>query len=337
MEGNTNRMMSLNNTKYHLWKGKMKDLLFVKKIHLPVFATQKSKSIETHAGTLWEKIKSLYGSKYGNNKLFLLNSIVSLKFKEDTSLLDHLNEFQGILNQMVKSEKGTKRGREKSISKSKFRYKNVEYHYFYKIGHIQKHCFLWRNENKGKKDHDYNDDRVTTTIGNVLIILRDFELVNLVFDESMWIIDSGATLHVTLRKVFFTSYTSGDFGVLKMGNDGVTKTIGVGDVCFQTNMGVQLWLRGVKHALNVCYNLISMHMLDNGGYDNHFGYEKWKLIESNLVVTKGEKISKLYWTKALVAKDSVNSMDIEASLRHRKLSHISEKWLNYLAKKNMLP
>jgi len=39
----------------------------------------------------------------------------------------------------------------------------------------------------------------------------------------MWIIDTGATLHVTLRKEFFTSYTSSDFGVLKMGNDGVSK------------------------------------------------------------------------------------------------------------------
>ena len=46
-------------------------------------------------------------------------------------------------------------------------------------------------------------------------------------------IDSGATLHVTSRKDFFTSYTPGDFGVLKMGNDGMSKVIGVCDVCLQ--------------------------------------------------------------------------------------------------------
>ena len=54
-------------------------------------------------------------------------------------------------------------------------------------------------------------------------------------------------------------------------------------------------------------------------------------------MAKGEKISKLYWTKALVARDSVNAMDMEASLWHRRLSHISEKGLNCLAKKDMLP
>ncbi|RDY05691.1 hypothetical protein CR513_10436, partial [Mucuna pruriens] len=166
-----------------------------------------------------------------------------------------------------------------------------------------KHCFLWKKENKGKKgkSKEKDDDRVTIATSDDLVILRDFESVNFVSDESMWIIDSGATLHVTSRKEFFTSYIVGDFGVLKMGNDSVTKEI------------------GVKHALHVRFNLISVHMLDDVGYDNHFGHGKWKL------------------TKALVAKDSVNAIDMEASLCHQRLSHISENGLNCLAKKNMLP
>jgi len=152
----------------------------------------------------------------------------------------------------------------------------------------------------------------------------------------MWIIDSGATLHVTPRKEFFTSYTSGDFGVLKMGNDGESKVIGVGDVCLQTNMGVQLLLKGVKHTPDVRFNLISVQLLDDCGYDNHFGSSKWKLTKGNLVMARGEKQSKLYWTKALVAKDNVNAMYMEASLWHRRLGHISEKGLNCLAKKDVL-
>ncbi|RDY14570.1 hypothetical protein CR513_00347, partial [Mucuna pruriens] len=100
---------------------------------------------------------------------------------------------------------------------------------------------------------------------------------------------------------------------LKMGNDGVTKVIDVGDVCLQTNTGMQLWLRGVKHAPDVHFNLIFVHMLDDGGYDNHFGHGKWKL-----------------------TKDSVNVMDMEASLWHQRLNHINEKGLNCLAKKDML-
>ncbi|RDX66784.1 hypothetical protein CR513_54417, partial [Mucuna pruriens] len=86
-----------------------------------------------------------------------------------------------------------------------------------------------KRRTKAKRDDDDNDDRVTIATCDDLIILRDFKSVNLVSDESI-----DATLHVTPMKEFFTSYISGDFGVLKMGN-GVTKVIDVGDVCLQTN------------------------------------------------------------------------------------------------------
>lgn len=118
-----------------------------------------------------------------------------------------------------------------------------------------------------------------------------------------------------------------------MVNDGVSKVIRVGDVCSQTNMGMQLLLRDVKHAPDVRFNFIFMHMLDDYGYDNHFGYGKWKRNKGNLVVARGEKLSKLYWTKALVVRDNVNAIDMGGSLWHRRLSHISEKGMNILAKR----
>ena len=44
MEANFSTMVCLNGTNYHKWKGKMKDLLFVKNLHLPVFADAKPES-----------------------------------------------------------------------------------------------------------------------------------------------------------------------------------------------------------------------------------------------------------------------------------------------------
>ena len=75
---------------------------------------------------------------------------------------------------------------------------------------------------------------MTTATSDDLVFLHDPNSLNLVSDESMWIIDSGARLHVIARKEFFTYYTSGDFRVLKMGNDGVSKAIGVMSVCKPT-------------------------------------------------------------------------------------------------------
>ena len=41
METNTSRMVNLNGSNYHVWKGKMEDLLYVKEYYLPVFTTEK--------------------------------------------------------------------------------------------------------------------------------------------------------------------------------------------------------------------------------------------------------------------------------------------------------
>ncbi|KAH7568362.1 hypothetical protein JRO89_XS07G0281800 [Xanthoceras sorbifolium] len=130
MEAKFSKMISLNGTNYHIWRNKMKDLLFVTKLHLPVFTTVKPDGKtdeewdfeheqvcgfirqyvddnvynhicnEIHARTLWSKLEQLYASKTGNNKLFYLTKLMQLKYKEGTSIADHLNEMQGILDQL---------------------------------------------------------------------------------------------------------------------------------------------------------------------------------------------------------------------------------------------
>ncbi|KAK8589773.1 hypothetical protein V6N12_024164 [Hibiscus sabdariffa] len=155
----------------------MKDLLFVKALHLPVFATQKpdSKSDEK-----WE-----FEHQQGRNK-----------------------ERDG-------------KGRDKSRSKSRSRYKNLECHHCSKKGNIKKYYFKLKRDNKGGGDkHDRNDEEKSERAAITredLLVLFDENLVNLACDETSWVIDIGASIHVTSRRDFFTSYTHGDFGVLKMG------------------------------------------------------------------------------------------------------------------------
>nr|XP_012574906.1 uncharacterized protein LOC105852768 [Cicer arietinum] len=80
-------------------------------------------------------------------------------------------------------KKEQKGGRENSKSKSKSRYKNIKCHYCHRIGHIQKNFFLLKKENKGKKGNKKqrgcDDDRVTTSTSDDLVILRDYESINL--------------------------------------------------------------------------------------------------------------------------------------------------------------
>ena len=107
-------------------------------------------------------------------------------------------------------------------------------------------------------------------------------------------IDYGASFHVTPHSDFFTSYSTGDFGNVKMGNSGGSKIVGIGDICLETNIGSKLVLKDVRHVPDIRLNLISTGRLDDEGFTSYFGESKWKLTKGSLVVARGKKMNTLY-------------------------------------------
>ena len=136
---------------------------------------------------------------------------------------------------------------------------------------------------KKKNDNGDEDDRVATTTLYFLIVY-DSDVVNFACQEASWVIDSGASIHATPRKDFFTFYTSSDFGSVRMGNDGSAKAISMGDVRLETNTGTVLFLKNVKHILTICMNLSSIGKLDYEGFCNTFHNSQWKLTRGSMVV-----------------------------------------------------
>ncbi|KAK9006816.1 hypothetical protein V6N11_019147 [Hibiscus sabdariffa] len=147
-----------------------------------------------------------------------------------------------VLNEEGRNRENDGKGRDKSQSKSRSIYKNLECHHFGKKCHIKKYYFKLKRENKGGgHKNDQNDDEKSESVATVtredLLVICDQNLFNLAFDETSWVIDNGASIHVTSRGNFFTSYTPGDFGVLKMGNDGLASVTCMGDVSlFQSSV-----------------------------------------------------------------------------------------------------
>ncbi|WJZ95351.1 hypothetical protein VitviT2T_014127 [Vitis vinifera] len=188
-----------------------------------------------------------------------------------------------------------------------------------------------------KNDNGGEDDQVTATTSDFLIVY-DSDVVNFACQETSWVIDSGASIHATPWKDFFTSYTSGDFGSVKMGNDGSAKAIGMGDVRLETSNGTMLTLKNVKHIPDIRMNLISTGKLDDEGFCNTFRDSQWKLTRGFMVIAKGNKSSSLYLMQARVIDSSINAVDDDSTfeLWHNRLGHMSEKGLMILAKKNLL-
>ncbi|CAA0840499.1 Unknown protein [Striga hermonthica] len=134
-------------------------------------------------------------------------------------------------------------------------------------------------------------------------------------------------------------YTPGDFGSVRMGNDGIAKAVGMGDVHLETENGNTLVLKGVKHVPNIRMNLISTSKLDDEGFCNTFRDGKWKLTKGSLIVARGQKYSSLYVMNVKIVDPMINAVDDERTVElwHNRLSHMSEKGLTVLAKKNLLP
>ncbi|KAF7115099.1 hypothetical protein RHSIM_RhsimUnG0064500 [Rhododendron simsii] len=241
---------------------------------------------------------------------------------------------------------GGDRNKSKDRSKSKSRgtskpRSEIECFHCHKMGHVRKECRILQKELKKGKGAEISGKKDTTAVasdGEVIIVCDD-GFVGLTGQDLSWVIDSGASFHVTSQRDFFASYIHGDFGHVRMGNEGVSKIVGMGDVCLETNTGCKLLLKDVRHVPDIRLNLISAGKLDDEGYKNQFGDGKWKLSKGSLVVARGKKSSTLYLMQAKLSKGEVNAIGDEASteLWHKRLGHMSEKGMQILARKALLP
>ena len=106
-----------------------------------------------------------------------------------------------------------------------------------------------------------------------MIIVCDDVYANLACQDSTWVIDTSAYFHITSRRNFLSSYSNSDFGWVRMGNEAKCKIIGIGDVLLETNIECKMFLKDVRHVLDMCFNLISIGKLDGEGYHNHWVME----------------------------------------------------------------
>ena len=95
--------------------------------------------------------------------------------------------------------------------------------------------------------------------------------------------------HITARRDFFSSYTSDNFGWVRMENEAKCEIVGMGNVDLETSIGSKLVLKDVRHVLEMFFSLISIGKLDDEGYHSHLGEGKWKLTKGSLVLARRKK------------------------------------------------
>ncbi|VFQ89935.1 unnamed protein product [Cuscuta campestris] len=283
----------------------------------------------------------MYERNNAMGKASLIRKLIKLQYKDGDSIVVHMNEFQGVVNQLagmkMKLEdelqallllsslpdswdtlvvslsnsapdgKMTMEMVKASLLNEGLGEKNQ------KPGHIDKFCRKKKRDmSRERKDKDENSEQKPEEKNTIalaysdddLFVISDHGLLNVACDDCMWVIDSGASYHITSHMKYFSSYTSGNFGHVRMGNDGSSKIIGMGDVCLETSTSCRLVLRDVRHVPDIRLSLISAGLLDDDirlslisagllddeGYANKFCEGRWKLSRDSLVMARDQTI-----------------------------------------------
>ena len=212
----------------------------------------------------------------------MLNEEARKKEKGDASSSDAYvaethgkNENRGCSNTRFQQGKSKPRGR----SKSKQR-KDITCFHCGNPGHIKSECRKYKRElaegklTKKTEQKAESSSAMTATDEDYLVI-EDEDCYSVVHDDAMsWVVDSGASFHITSHKEYFTSYTSGVTGQVRMGNSGLSAIVGKGSICIETNTGCRLVLDDVRHVPDIRLNLLSVGKLDDIKHPSYFGEGK---------------------------------------------------------------
>ncbi|MCO5555218.1 hypothetical protein L7F22_008762 [Adiantum nelumboides] len=235
------------------------------------------------------------------------------------------------------SKKEGNRDASKGRSKSPG-HRNVQCHYCDKFGHIKKDCYAWkRDKGKGKyKDNDAKEKKPKSSIKieelNIVQDDCDAQDINMLTENNdvfydaqetlslqssmpaellvsgevshTWILNLGASLHVTPHRQWFTTYEE-TIGTVTLGDSYSCDIVGIGDIAMVMANGVKFIIHNVRHVPALTRNLISVGRLDDLGYKVTFHQQSWRIAKSHLILAHGSKFGTLY---PLYVSDSILSI-----------------------------
>jgi hypothetical protein len=144
-----------------------------------------------------------------------------------------------------------------------------------KTGHYKKDCKSKKVEKpKGFDSTSSTEAKTSTEEGGDVYLASTSTHV----DRDVWLIDSGASYHMTPHREWFSEYEKYDGGDVFLGDDSTTKILGRGRVKLLLKDGRIRTLPGVLYIPKLARSLISVSKLDDAGMDTVFGKNTCKMV-----------------------------------------------------------
>ncbi|CAA7408159.1 unnamed protein product [Spirodela intermedia] len=159
-------------------------------------------------------------------------------------------------------------------------------------------------------------------------------------DEEAWVVDTGATNHMSGSRTAFTELDTKVLGTVRFGDDSVARIEGRGAIVFLCKNGEHRSFAGVYYIPRRTTNIVSVGQLDEAGY--HIDIEKgaMKIHEPGgrllTKVMRGE--NRLYILHAkLVRQVCLEARAVEEAWKwHARLGHVNMTALRKMAREDLV-
>jgi len=218
-------------------------------------------------------------------------------------------------------------------------------HYCNKKGHIKPNCKKRKKDESsaakgsGSSSGSNSGNNVGSKAANSHVLVPTTASIKEV-DESIgvalyaakcdrWMLDSGATHHMTPFKSDFATYAQCN-GTVKLGDVSSTSQIGVGTVVFKSRQGIKISLSNVLHVPNIATWYLSTQELMEKGAQISMDKGAVRILVNGKCVASGYTEGRLLWID--VAEMSLHThIKSEVSLHtwHLRMGHMSHNALKY--------
>ena len=205
------------------------------------------------------------------------------------------------------------------------------------VGHIQHFCPKYRSQHRAK----VTEDKVESDSDGEGAFPASAEV-----PEGKWLVDSGASSHMTPKREYFTEYQLFSIPEKVALDDGrVVEAVGVGTIrlnmLFKVSNSKSSVMHDVLHVPKLSCNLFSVRAAAKGGNTVKFDQSKcWIRGPKGTLQGMGSLSGKLYQLKCEVMTGKENapmmSEDLpKVDLWHQRLGHLNRQQLNTLADRGL--
>ncbi|KAG8499655.1 hypothetical protein CXB51_006102 [Gossypium anomalum] len=211
--------------------------------------------------------------------------------------------------------------------------------YFKKLGHVKADCYKLRNKRAAESnEEDVVGANLADENGNDLLLVSISDNSKL---TSEWILDLGCSFHMCPNREWFSTYSSVEGGVVRMGKDSSSKVIGIGTVKINMHDGTIRTLSDVRYVPDLRKNLISLSILNLKRCRINIESSIIKVSRGALVLLKGKRTGSLYILEGSTVTGEIRRRSFVTKLKstrleRRQLGHRREKGMTVSLKRGSL-